>query len=210
MVSFSAGAMLGDVFIHLLPELAEETGLDLTTSLYILLGIILFFVLEKVVHWRHCHMTASEDHVHPLAMMNLVGGGMHNLIDGMLIAGAYMLSIPVGVATTVAVALHEIPQEMGDFGVLLHSGMKVKKALLMNFLIELTAVAGALFVLYLGQGGTEVVQWVIPLTIGGFLYIANADLIPELHKEVKPLNSLIQLVSFIAGIGVMLLLLALE
>jgi len=207
MVSFAAGAMLGDVFIHLLPELVEGGHFSFMTSVYILCGILLFFVLEKIIHWRHCHHSATKDHIHPLAFMNLVGDGVHNFIDGVLIAGSFMLSIPAGIATTVAVILHEIPQEMGDFGVLLHSGMKVKKALIFNFLSALTAILGALFILGLGISDHEVVEFIIPLTMGGFLYIANADLIPELHKDVKVSNSIIQLISFLIGVSIMFLLL---
>ncbi len=206
MVSFAAGALLGDVFIHLLPELVEESHFTLSTSLYILLGILLFFVLEKILHWRHCHHTATKSHTHPLGTMNLVGDAVHNFIDGALIAGSYMLSIPVGIATTIAVIMHEIPQEMGDFGVLLHSGMKVKKALLFNFLTALSAVLGALMILGLGINNEGLIEVIIPITIGGFLYIANADLIPELHKDVKIKNSIIQLISFLVGIGIMFML----
>ncbi|MBU0577116.1 ZIP family metal transporter [Patescibacteria group bacterium] len=207
MVSFAAGAMLGDVFVHLLPELIDGGHFNLMTSVYILCGILLFFVLEKIIHWRHCHHAAVKDHIHPLAFMNLVGDAVHNFIDGILIAGSFMLSIPVGIATTVAVILHEIPQEMGDFGVLLHSGMKAKKALMFNFLTALTAVLGALVILGLGIDDHDVVQVIIPFTIGGFLYIANADLIPELHKDVKVKNSVIQLISFLIGVAIMFLLL---
>lgn len=207
LISFAAGAMLGDVFLHLLPEFTSKNDLDIKSSLLILLGILIFFVIEKILHWRHCHMTATKDHTHPLAMMNLIGDATHNFIDGILIAGSFLLSIPVGIATTVAVALHEIPQEMGDFGVLLHSGMKVKKALLYNFLSAITSVAGAVLVLAFNVDTEATINAVIPITIGGFLYIANADLIPELHKDVKPLNSFFQLMSFLAGAGVMLLML---
>lgn len=207
MVSFAAGAMLGDVFIHMLPELVEEGGFTLVTSIYILCGILIFFILEKIVHWRHCHMTAVKDHTHPLAFMNLVGDAVHNFIDGILIAGSFMLSIPVGIATTIAVILHEIPQEMGDFGVLLHAGMKPRKALLFNFLSALTAVAGALIILFIGAKNVEIVEMIIPITIGGFIYIANADLIPELHKETKISISVLQLMSFLAGAGIMFVLL---
>jgi zinc and cadmium transporter len=206
MVSFAAGAMLGDVFIHLLPELIEEDRFGLMTSFYILSGILIFFILEKILHWRHCHQTATQSHTHPLAMMNLVGDAIHNFFDGLLIAGSYLLSIPVGIATTVAVILHEIPQEMGDFGVLLHSGMKIKKALAFNFISALTAVFGALIVLGLGVSGHDITYKIIPITIGGFLYIANADLIPELHKDVVIKNSIIQLISFLVGVGIMFLL----
>lgn len=206
MVAFSAGALLGDVFIHLLPELADEGGLTLMSSFYILVGIIIFFILEKIIHWRHCHLSACKDHPHPLAFMNLVGDAVHNFIDGVLIAGSFMLSIPVGIATTVAVILHEIPQEMGDFGVLLHAGMKPRKALMFNFLSALTAIAGALAVLIIGQN-IELTEIIIPITMGGFLYIANSDLIPELHKETKISYSLMQLLSLIVGVGIMFLLL---
>ncbi|MFC1655812.1 ZIP family metal transporter [Patescibacteria group bacterium] len=203
MVSFAAGAMLGDVFIHMLPELAEEGGFTMMTSLYILIGILIFFVLEKIIHWRHCHLSATKNHTHPLAFMNLVGDAIHNFIDGILIAGSFLLSVPVGIATTVAVILHEIPQEMGDFGVLLHSGMKPKKALLFNFFSALTAVAGALIVLLIGINNESIIQIIIPITIGGFIYIANADLIPELHKETKVKHSIFQLVSFLIGVAIM-------
>jgi len=203
LVSFSAGALLGSVFLHLLPELVNEGSFTLMSSVFILVGILLFFVLEKILHWRHCHLTATHEHTHPLAFMNLVGDAVHNFIDGALIAGSYLLSIPVGIATTVAVIFHEIPQEMGDFGVLLHAGMKPKKALLFNFLSALSAVLGVLVVLGLGISNQSLVQIVIPITIGGFLYIANSDLIPELHKETNFKKSIMQLVMFLAGIAIM-------
>lgn len=206
MVSFAAGAMLGDVFLHMIPELAEEGALNLKASIFILLGILIFFILEKVIHWRHCHLSACKDHPHTLAFMNLVGDAVHNFIDGILIAGSFMLSVPVGIATTIAVILHEIPQEMGDFGVLLHAGMKPRRALMFNFLSALTAVAGALIVLLIGST-LDVTGVIIPITIGGFLYIANADLIPELHKETKISQSIMQLISILIGAGIMFLLL---
>jgi len=204
MVSFAAGAMLGDVFIHMLPEIINEGQFTLMSSIYILLGILIFFILEKIVQWRHCHLAATKGHTHPLATMNLVGDAVHNFIDGVLIAGSFMLSIPVGIATTIAVILHEIPQEMGDFGVLLHSGMKPKKALLFNFFSALTAVLGALVILLIGNV-LDLVGVIIPITMGGFIYIANADLIPELHKETKISQSLLQLMSFLIGVGIMFL-----
>lgn len=147
-------------------------------------------------------MTSCKDHVHPLAYMNLIGDAVHNFIDGVLIAGSFLLSVPVGIATTIAVVLHEIPQEMGDFGVLLHSGMKPGKALLFNFLSAATAILGAVLVLVLGAN-IDITAYVVPITIGGFLYIANADLIPELHKETKVSQSILQLVGFFIGILIM-------
>jgi len=206
-ISFAAGSMLGDVFIHLFPELISEGEFSLATSLYILGGIILFFVLEKILHWRHCHMTATSDHIHPLAHMNLIGDAIHNFTDGIVIASSFIVSVPLGIATTVAVVLHEIPQEMGDFGVLLHSGMKVGKALFFNFISALSAIIGAILTLTLNLNGETVLKYVIPFVIGSFLYIASSDLIPELHKDVKPINSIMQLFSLMLGIGIMILLL---
>src|SRR3989338_3142395 len=145
LVSFAAGALLGDVFLHLLPEIIEETGeLALAQSIYILGGIALLFVIEKIIHWRHCHEPVSDDtsHIHPFAITNLVGDSLHNFIDGLIIGGSYMVSIPVGLATTLAVIFHEIPQEMSDFAVLIHGGFTKSQALVVNFISALTAVIG--------------------------------------------------------------------
>ena len=210
MISFAAGALLGDVFLHLLPELIEEAEFGLSTGLYILAGIVFFFILEKMLHWRHCHMAGIDQHTHPMGIINLVGGALHNMVDGALIAASYALSINVGIATTIAVILHEVPQEMGDFGVLLHSGMKVKKALIFNFASELVAFIGVFLILGLGMSHETIAGKIVPLTIGGFLYIANTDLIPELHKDLKPANSLMQLFGMLLGIGIMTSLLLLE
>jgi zinc and cadmium transporter len=209
MVSFSAGALFGDAFIHLLPELVEE-GLTLNYSLFILFGILLFFSLEKVVHWRHCHMPITREHVHPFAYMNLLGDSLHNFIDGLIIAGSYLINIPTGIATTVAVILHEIPQEIGDFGVLIHGGFTKSKAIFLNFITALTAILGAIFALLLNSFVGDIQNYLISLAIGGFLYIAGSDLIPELHKETKISTSLIQILTFILGVLVMICLLLLE
>ncbi|MBI5179868.1 MAG: ZIP family metal transporter, partial [Nitrospirae bacterium] len=122
LVSFAVGGLFGDAFIHLLPESFEKLGAKLTTSLFIILGILLFFVLEKFIRWRHCHIPTSEEHPHPLVTMNLIGDSVHNFIDGMLIGASYIVNIPIGITTTIAIILHEIPQEIGDFGVLVHGG----------------------------------------------------------------------------------------
>lgn len=172
----------------------------------ILTGILIFFILEKIVHWRHCHLPITKKHVHRFAYMNLIGDGLHNFIDGIIIASSYILSIPAGIATTFAVFLHEIPQELGDFGVLIHGGFSRKKALLVNFITALTAVIGAIFALLISSiVNLEAVF--ISIAIGGFIYIAGSDLIPELHKEAGTRKSIIQLISFILGILIMFLLL---
>ncbi len=210
LVSFSAGALFGGTFIHIIPEVVEEYGFTAKVSVFLLMGILMFFVLEKFVHWRHCHVPTSKSHPHPLAVMNLVGDSFHNLIDGMVIGGAYLASFHLGLTTTVAVLLHEIPQEIGDFGVLLHAGMSKFKALLSNFLIALTSVLGVIISLTLGSRIESYNMFLLPLTAGGFIYIAGSDLIPELKKECGASKSLIQLVWLVLGVAVMLLLTLLE
>ncbi len=210
LISFSAGALFGDVFFHLLPGLEKDVGFSFNISAGILGGILMFFVLEKIVHWQHCHMPQDKGHVHSFAYMNLVGDGLHNFIDGMIIATSYMVSIPVGFATTIAVVLHEIPQEIGDFGVLIHGGFSKGKALMLNFLSACFAIVGAIFALWLTGMIDGVINIVVPIAIGGFLYIAGSDLIPELHKEIRISRSILQVISFILGIAIMALLLLLE
>lgn len=210
LVSFSAGALLGDAFIHLLPQAAENAGFTLAVSLYVLSGIIISFVIEKAIHWRHCHIPTSSGHPHPFALMNLFGDAVHNFIDGLIIAASYIASIPVGIATTIAVILHEIPQEIGDFGVLVHGGFSRRKALYLNFLTALTAVLGAVIVLLFGSiAGLS--DFLVPFAAGGFIYIAGSDLIPELHSRCfAGKESAGQLAMIILGILVMLSLILLE
>ncbi len=211
LVSFAAGGLLGDAFIHLLPEIVEETqGFGLLLSFYVLSGIVAFFVLEKLINWHHYHLPHSKEQLHSFALTNLIGDAFHNFIDGLIIGGSYLLSIPAGIATTLAVIFHEIPQEIGDFGVLIHGGFSVKKALFYNFLIALTAVAGTIIALLIGQYMAHLTTFLIPFAAGGFIYVAVADLIPELHKETRPGKSALQLSTFLLGIGVMVALLMIE
>jgi len=207
LVSFSAGALFGDVFIHLLPEIIEEVGFGLKISVYVMMGIGFFFVIEKFIHWRHCHIPHSKEHIHPFAMMNLLGDGVHNFIDGIIIGASYLASIPVGIATTLAVILHEIPSEIGDFGVLLQGGFSKGKALFYNFITALTAVIGAILALLIGSFVDNLTTFLIPFAAGGFIYIAGSDLIPELHKEVEVKKSLLQFIAIVLGVLVMVLLL---
>ncbi|MFC1704888.1 ZIP family metal transporter [Nanoarchaeota archaeon] len=210
LVSFSAGALFGGAFIHILPEAVEEYGFTAQVSTFLILGILIFFVLEKFIHWRHCHVPTSKSHPHPLAFMNLVGDGLHNLIDGMIIGGAYLANFHLGLTTTIAVILHEIPQEIGDLGVLLHAGMPRLKALFFNFLSALTAVLGVIISLTLGARLENYLMFLLPLTAGGFIYIAGSDLIPELKKECGASKSFIQLAWLVLGVVVMLLLTLVE
>lgn len=210
MVSFSAGALLGDVFLHLLPEVVREYGKIETISVLILAGIMLFFIFEKFITWWHHHLPSEEAHIHPVAYTILFGDGLHNFIDGMIIAGSFFVSIPVGIATTLAVIFHEIPQEIGNFGVLIRAGLGTARALFLNFLSALTAFLGAILVLVLGANLESFTLIITSFTIGGFIYIAGSDLIPELHKERHSfLEALAQLAVFALGIGIMALLLLL-
>lgn len=204
LVSLSTGTLLGDAFIHLLPEAYASAKFPIIISLSTLGGIMVFFVLEKFFHWRHCHEVANADHPHPFSFVILVGDSIHNLIDGMVIAGSFMVSIPVGIATTVAVIFHEIPQEIGDFGSLVYGGFSRRKAIIFNFLSGLLAVLGAVVVLAIGKNMETLMVFLIPFTAGGFIYIASSDLIPELHKHTEIKKSVGQLAMFLLGIVIMI------
>lgn len=211
MVSFAAGGLFGGAFIHLLPKIVEKNGFTPEISLYILSGIVIMFLVEKVVRWRHCHHPITEGEEckpEPVAIMNLFGDGVHNFIDGLVIGGSFLVSIEAGIATTIAVIIHEIPQEIGDFGVLLHGGYSRSKALLMNFLIALVSVVGLIVALILSNYVQNLSSILVPLAVGNFVYIAGADLIPELHHKEQDLSkSILQLLTFIGGIAVMWLVL---
>ena len=155
-------------------------------------------------------MPQTSEHTHPFAKLNLIGDGLHNFIDGIIIGASYLVNIPLGIATSLAVILHEIPQEIGDFGVLIHGGYTKSKALMFNFLSALTAVLGAVIALLAGNYIENLVSYMIPITIGAFIYIAGSDLIPELHKDFKTGKSFLQLLCLILGILVMAALLLLE
>lgn len=207
LVSFAAGSLFGGAFIHLLPSAVKKTGFSLNISLYVLSGILFMFLVEKVVRWRHCHCAPSKDdeQVHPVAIMNLVGDGVHNFIDGLIIGASYVVSVPVGIAATIAVIVHEIPQEIGDFGVLLHGGYSRFKALLVNFLTAVVAVLGVLTAFLLNEYIAGVNAFLIPFAVGNFVYIAGADLIPELHNGENTKKSVLQFLAFVVGISIMLL-----
>lgn len=203
LVGFSAGAMLGGALLHILPEVSEELDI-LYIGLAIIIGFSLFFILERVLHWHHCHKSGGECDVHMFAYTNLIGDGMHNFVDGVVIAAAFAAGWPVGVATTLAVIMHELPQEISDFGVLLYAGFTKKKALLYNFFSALLAVFGAVIgSVIAGQIGS-VVPWLLALAAGGFIYISASDLIPELHKEKNTSKALLSFLAFCGGVAFML------
>src|SRR5574341_299020 len=205
LVSFAAGALLGAAFLDLLPEALEQTGGLI--FVYALIGVLIFYIIETFLYWYHCHYGHHHHHathhkVHPFAWLNLFGDAVHNFVDGMIIAAAYLASIPVGIATTVAVILHEIPQELGDFGILIFGGISRAKALFFNFLSALTAVLGAVLV-YNFSATLNLSAFLVPFAAGGFIYIASADLLPELHKERNVNKAVIQLFFFLLGVAVL-------
>ena len=210
LVSLAVGSLFGDVFIHLLPQAFEKLDARLEASLYLLAGIFIFFVLEKFIRWRHQHDLESKNAIHPVGYMNLLADGIHNFIDGMIIGAAYLTSLRVGIATTIAVAMHELPQEISDFGVLLHAGFSKKKALIFNFLSATLAILGTVLILLAGTTMHYFIATLLPLAAGGFVYIAGSDLVPELNKELEPAKSLVQLLAIATGVGLMLLLTLLE
>lgn len=208
-VSFSTGALLGDVFIHIIPDLAarpETFPRDLTI---VLVGILFSFVLEKIIHWRHCHDLSCAEH-HPAGLINLIGESMHNFIDGIVIAASFLASIPLGLSTSLAILFHEIPHEVGNVAILLHSGYPKMKAVIFNCLSALSALAGAILVLVSASFSSSISDLLLPFAAGNLLYIAGSDLIPELHRETKPLHSIGQLLCIMAGMGVMYGILLLE
>lgn len=201
LVSLSAGTMLGAAFLHQLPESLEMLDPHLALQLA-LFAFIAFFLLERILHWRHCH---DEAHLakHTIGVMNLLGDGIHNFIDGLLIAASFTADPSLGVVSVLAIALHEIPQEIGDFGVLLHSGFSRAKALLANILVSLTAVLGGVIGFFASTASEVFASYLIPVAAGGFIYIAATDLIPELKEGKSSKKTLANILTFILGVVVM-------
>ncbi len=210
LVSFAVGALIGDAFIHLLPEAIEEGIEPFTFGKNALIGIIIFFLLEKFMRWHHRHVfDHKEEHAHkhqyvqPYVWMNLFGDGLHNFIDGMIIAGSYLISLPLGLASTIAVVIHEGAQEIGDFAVLIKGGLSQGRALFYNFLSALTALIGGLAIFLIGTNVENLESFLIPFTFAGFIYIALGSLIPELHHEDTFKKLIAQLAGMLLGVGIM-------
>lgn len=200
LVSFSAGTLTGGAFLHLLPE-ASESLEPITMYSIVLLSYVFFFLIETILHWHHCH---DEDcKTHSFGYMNLIGDSIHNFIDGMIIATAFLVDFKVGISTALAIAIHEIPQEIGDFAVLLHAGFEKRKALLLNFGVALTIVLGGVAGYLLSSQVENLVKNLVPFAAGGFIYIATSDLVPQIKTEKTLKKSLKNLIVFVCGIMVM-------
>ncbi len=202
-IGFSAGALIGSAFLHILPEALQRTN---STNVFycLILGIILFFLMERYLHWRHCHEEGACK-THAFTYLNLIGDGFHNCIDGMVIAASFMVSLRLGLVTTLAIILHEIPQELGDFAVLIYGGFTKKKALLFNFASALMAVIGAVAGYFITDLSRNFSNFILPFTAGGFIYIAMSDLIPEVHRESNQRRATSAFIAFLLGIVFMAL-----
>jgi zinc and cadmium transporter len=209
-ISIAVGALLGDAFIHIIPEAFELSASPVLTSTLLIAGILFFFILEKFLHWHHHEDDSDENHVHTVGKLVLFSDSIHNFMDGIIIGASFLVSPAIGIATTLAVILHEIPQEIGDFAVLLHSGYTKSRALWLNFLSALTSVLGAVIVLMIGEVASITSSWLLPIAAGGFIYIAVADLIPELNKTKNAKQSALQIITIVIGVGVMIALTYLE
>lgn len=205
LAAFAAGTLLGAVFFDLLPEAVSESrelGLNIDIFAWTLIGILSFFLLERFIHWFHHHQHEYLDEkIKPTIPLIIAGDSVHNFIDGVVIASTFLVSIPLGIVTTLAVAAHEIPQEIGDFGVLLHKGMKRKKIILVNIMSALTAIFGALLAYWLGERIEASLPILLSITAGFFIYIAASDLIPEIHHENRRGFAVIETALMFAGVA---------
>lgn len=206
LISFAAGTLLGTVFFHLLPEAVEEHDPS-EVFLFTLIGILVFFLIERFIHWFHSHshreLTEEMDHADAAAPLIIIGDSVHNFIDGVIIAATFLISFPLGVITALAVIAHEIPQEIGDFAILLRKGISRGKVLLINFLSSLSAVVGALLTFYLKDTIHGYLPIFISLTAGFFIYIASSDLIPEIHHEKRKGFAIYETILLLAGATLM-------
>ncbi len=198
LVGFAAGGMMGGAFLHLLPEALELASAG-QVFLFTIAGFTFFLVLERYFFWRHCHDGICQ--VHAFTYLNLIGDSIHNFVDGLVLAASFMVDFRTGLITTLAVILHEIPQEIGDYGVLVYGGFKRSKALLFNFFVSLIALAGALVGYRIAESTAVFAQFLLPFTAGGFIYVASSDLIPEMQREKRAWRANASFVFFLLGIA---------
>jgi zinc and cadmium transporter len=201
LVGLGAGGLIGGAFLHLIPEALEQAADFTLPFMYVILGFIAFFILEKFLYWRHCHKGKCEIHI--FTYLNLFGDGLHNFVDGLIMGTSFATNIKIGIVASSAIILHEIPQELGDFGVLVYGGMKKSKALLYNFLSAVTAVFGTVAGFYFAEAFSGFSIMLMPLAAGGFIYVAACDLIPELHRQPSLKKATFSMLFFLLGILLM-------
>lgn len=198
-IGFSAGGLLGAAFLHILPEALEQSANNSGIFLYVIVGFVAFFILERYFHWRHCHDEAC--HIHAFTYLNLIGDGIHNFTDGLIIGASFATSIHFGIVTTLVIIFHEIPQEIGDFGVLIYGGFKRAKALFYNFISALACILGTALGYPLSERVKDFSAYLLPIIAGGFIYIAACDLIPEIHKQKSAKRVTLSVAAFLLGIS---------
>lgn len=201
LVAFATGSLLGGAFIHFLPEAFESLSVLFVIG-SVVAGWLLFLGIERLLHWHHCHKD-GECHEHPFTYLTLYGDAIHNFIDGLIIAASFLIGIPTGILTSVLIMLHEFPQEIGDYAVLIYGGMRRKKALVYNLLSQMTAIVGGFFGYYFLKA-TDYSIYLLPFAAGGFLYIAINDLIPEVFREKDLKKRILAVVAIIIGFLVLL------
>lgn len=204
LVALSAGSLLGASFFHLIPESIETINNTLLTFVLVFLGFLSFFILEQFLFWHHCHEAPSEHHTHRkvLRAMIMVSDSIHNFIGGVAVGASFMVSPKIGLITWLSEALHEIPQELGDFGVLVHTGWTKRKALFFNFLSGLTFLLGG-FVAFALSFHIDIIYF-LPFSAGNFIYLATVDLVPEINRHERLSHSIVHFLAFVAGTGVLL------
>jgi zinc and cadmium transporter len=201
LVALSAGSLLGGALFHMIPESIEKIGGGLTVYIYVVAGFAFFLLLEQFLHWHHCHR--EETHCKkPQTYLILIGDGIHNFIGGIAVAGTFLIDIRLGISTWLAAAAHEVPQELGDFGVLVHGGWSRQKALFWNFLSALTFLLGGLLTYLLSF--SDWIYYLIPFAAGNFIYIGASDLIPEVNKHESFSRNILHFCCFCIGILVLL------
>lgn len=200
LVALSAGSLLGASFFHLIPESVETLGNSMTLYVLVIVGFLSFFILEQFLHWHHCHGSLEEHSQHrkPMRYLILISDSIHNFIDGVAVGASFIVSPALGWVTWFGTALHEIPQELGDFGVLVHTGWSKKRALFFNFISGMAFILGGLLT-YVLSAKVSIV-YLLPFTAGNFLYLATVDLVPEINKSDKLSKNIVHFLSFLAGI----------
>jgi zinc and cadmium transporter len=201
IVAFAAGTLLGGAFFHMIPASAERAQGEISVFVWMLAGFATFLALEQFLHWHHCNK-APADCRKPLTYLILIGDGLHNFLGGIAVAGTFLLDVRLGIAAWIAAAAHEVPQELGDFGVLIHGGWKKGKALLFNLVSASTFLVGGL--LAYSASFTIDVTFLVPFAAGNFVYVAASDLVPEVNKHHSLLENAKSFVSFVAGLAVLL------
>lgn len=197
IVSLAAGTLIGNAFLHLIPESAESLPVE-TVTLTALVAFIIFLLIEKVLQWHHHHEYEHDEHT--FGYMSLFGDLVHNFLDGLILLASFQHSISLGLATSVAIVLHEIPQEIGDFGVLIHSGFSKSKAIFSNLVVSFSALLGAFLGFFWMEHTSNLTPYITAFAAGGFLYTGAADLLPEIKQKAKNSNSLVTFLMFVLGI----------